>query len=162
MQSFNIFTIQQMLIDAFSSAIESYGVSDVSVNIERPKDSAHGDFSCPVAMLLAKKLKKQPLLIAGEIVKNLKLDTDFIMKVEVVPPGFINLKIHPLIFYQTLQRTLEENESYGKSAQGKGEKVILEFVSANPTGPLNIVSARAAALGESISNLLLASGTDIT
>jgi len=161
MQPLDIFKIQNILSDAFTLAIEPFGIQTVEVNIERPKDKTHGDFSCPVAMLLAKKLKKQPLLIAQEIVKNLKLDSGFITNVEVAAPGFINLKLHPQAFYQTLQRTLEENEAYGKSVQGKGEKVLLEFVSANPTGPLNIVSARAAALGESIANLLLASGTDI-
>jgi arginyl-tRNA synthetase len=132
------------------------------VNIERPKEKTHGDFSCPVAMFLAKKLKKSPILIAQEIVQNLKLDPDFITHVEVASPGFINLKLHPQIFYRTLEKALDENETYGKSFQGKGEKVLLEFVSANPTGPLNIVSARAAALGESIANLLLASGTDVS
>jgi arginyl-tRNA synthetase len=151
-----------LLINAFSLAIEPYGIFDVVINIERPKERTHGDFSCPVAMFLAKKLKKQPLVIAQEIVENLKLDPGLITSVEVAPPGFINLKLHPQVFYQTLKRTLEENENYGKSTHGKAEKVLLEFVSANPTGPLNIVSARAAALGESIANLLLASGTDIT
>jgi len=162
MQPLDIFKIQNILSDAFTLAIEPFGIQEVAVNIERPKDKTHGDFSCPVAMLLAKKLKKQPLLIAQEIVKNLKLDSGFITNVEVAAPGFINLKLHPQAFYQTLQRTLEENEAYGKSVQGKGEKILLEFVSANPTGPLNIVSARAAALGESIANLLLASGTEIS
>jgi arginyl-tRNA synthetase len=162
MLSLDIFRIQNLLINAFSLAIEPYGIFDVVINIERPKERFHGDFSCPVAMFLAKKLKKQPLLIAQEIVENLKLDPGLITSVEVASPGFINLKLHPQVFYQTLERTLEENENYGKSTQGKAEKVLLEFVSANPTGPLNIVSARAAALGESIANLLLASGTDIT
>ncbi len=162
MQPLDIFKIQNLLTDAFTSAIEPFGVKEVAVNIERPKEKTHGDFSCPVAMLLAKKLKKSPLLIAQEIVKNLKLDAAFITHVEVAAPGFINLKLHPHVFYQTLQRTLDENETYGKNDQGKGEKILLEFVSANPTGPLNIVSARAAALGESIANLLLSSGMDIS
>jgi arginyl-tRNA synthetase len=162
MQPLDIFKIQNLLVNAFTMAIEPFGIQEVAVNIEKPKEKTHGDFSCPVAMLLAKKLKKQPLLIAHEIVKNLKLDPGFITNVEVAAPGFINLKLHPQAFYQTLQRTLEENEAYGKNDQGKGEKILLEFVSANPTGPLNIVSARAAALGESIANLLLVSGTDVS
>jgi arginyl-tRNA synthetase len=162
MKNFNIFEIQSLLITAFSLAIEKYGISDVIINIERPKEKNHGDFSCPVAMLLAKKLKKQPLLIAQEILQNLKFDPLLVSQVEVAPPGFINLKLNPQVFYQILKQTLDENENYGKSDQGKGEKVLLEFVSANPTGPLNIVSARAAALGESIANLLLASGTSVT
>jgi arginyl-tRNA synthetase len=162
MQNPDIFSIQRKLTDEFISAIASFGVSDVVVNIERPKDKSHGDFSCPVAMLLAKKLKKQPLLIAQEIVKNLKFDLALITRVDVASPGFINLKLHSRIFYQILQDTLEESENYGRSTQGKGEKVLLEFVSANPTGPLNIVNARAAALGESIANLLMAAGTETT
>jgi arginyl-tRNA synthetase len=160
MQPFDIFSIQKTLANEFTSAIAAFGVSDIVVNIERPKDKSHGDFSCPVAMLLAKKLKKQPLLIAQEIVKNLKFDPMLISQVEVAPPGFINLKLHPRVFYQTLQQVLEETANFGKSSQGKGDKVLLEFVSANPTGPLNIVNARAAALGESIANLLMASGTE--
>lgn len=162
MQTFDIFKIQNLLINAFSLAIEKYGISDVVINIERPKEKSHGDFSCPVAMLLAKKLKKQPLLIAQEILRNFKIDPQLLSQVDVAPPGFINLKLNPQIFYQILKQTLDENDNYGKSDQGKDEKILLEFVSANPTGPLNIVSARAAALGESIANLLLSSGTNVT
>src|ERR1700722_13332925 len=119
MKNPDIFSIQHKLKDEFISAIASFGVSDVVVNIERPKDKSHGDFSCPVAMLLAKKLKKQPLLIAQEIVKNLKFDSALIAQVDVVAPGFINLKLQPRVFYEILQRVLEESESYGRSDQGK-------------------------------------------
>src|ERR1700722_4357608 len=114
MKNPDIFSIQHKLKDEFISAIASFGVSDVVVNIERPKEKSHGDFSCPVAMLLAKKLKKQPLLIAQEIVKNLKFDPTLITQIEVASPGFINLKLHPRNFYQILQHTLEESENYGR------------------------------------------------
>src|SRR6185503_12571993 len=157
----DIFTIQKTLIQAFTQAVAPFDAEGVTVTIERPKDKSHGDFSCPIAMNLAKKLKKAPLAIAQEIVKNLKLDEAFIAKVEVVAPGFINLRLNPSVFYASLEKAFSEDVNFGKSEQGKGEKILLEFVSANPTGPLNVVNARSAALGDCAANLLIASGTEV-
>jgi arginyl-tRNA synthetase len=157
----DIFSIQKSIIQAFTQAVSGFEAEDVVVNIERPRDKSHGDFSCPVAMNLAKKLKKAPMAIAQDIVKNLKLDPALVAKVEVVTPGFINLRLDPNVLYISLERALAQNESFGKNDQGKDEKILLEFVSANPTGPLNVVNARSAALGDCAANLLAASGTEI-
>ncbi len=162
MASQDIFSIQKNLADSLAEAIQSYGVSDVPVTIERPKDKSHGDFACPIAMHLAKKLKKQPLMIAQEIVQNLKVDQKMVEQVAVAPPGFINIKLRHQAFHQTLEQVLKTDGDYGKNDQGKEIRLLLEFVSANPTGPLNIVSARAAALGDSIAKLLTASGAQVT
>ena len=157
----DIFSIHKYLIDAFRKAAEPFGAADVSVSIESPKDKSHGDFASPIAMLLAKKLKKSPLSIAQDLINRLDLDPEIVLKTEIAPPGFINLRINPSLFHSGLELALRQGGDFGENDQEKNVKVILEFVSANPTGPLNIVSARAAALGDSIANLLSASGAEV-
>lgn len=158
---FDIFSIHEKVLQALTDVLFSMGDSEIIPIVERPKDNSHGDFSSPVAMSLSKKLKRPPLAIAEEISKNLKLDISIITRVEIAPPGFINFWLNPEVFYSSLSQVLRQNSDYGKNDQGKGEKVLLEFVSANPTGPLNVVNARSSALGDSIANLLEASNTEV-
>ncbi len=159
--NYDIFSLQKILSEAFQKSAEKMGSGDTTVSIEKPKDKSHGDFSAPLAMVLAKKLKKPPLNIAQEILQNLNIDPSILLKAEIAAPGFINLRLNPALFGFILQNALSQDVNYGKSTQGKGEKILLEFVSANPTGPLNVVNARAAAIGDSIANLLSASGTEV-
>lgn len=156
----DIFSVQRSLIDSFNRATSGI-YPDTTPSIERPREKSHGDFSCPVAMPLAKKLKRSPMAIAQEIASKLQFEPGFVAKVEVVPPGFINLRLEPGVFYACLEETLGKDVSFGQSDQGKGGKILLEYVSANPTGPLNVVNARASALGDSITRLLKASGTEV-
>ncbi len=154
----DIFWIKKTLTDAFEKALGELGFSDVAASIEIPKEKGHGDFSSPVAMFLAKKMKKAPLAIAQEIVQHLSFSKDFLLKLEIAPPGFINLTLNPRVYHEALLFAIQQDRQFGENNRSKGSKILLEFVSANPTGPLNVVNARAAALGDSIGNLLAASG----
>jgi len=154
----NIFSIKKTLTDSFEKALGELGFSDVIPAIEIPREIGHGDFSSPVAMFLAKKMKRAPLSIAQEIVGRLNFPPDFLLKMEIAPPGFINLTLNPKVYHQALLFAIQQDRMYGENNRGEGLKILLEFVSANPTGPLNVVNARAAALGDSIGNLLGASG----
>jgi arginyl-tRNA synthetase len=154
----DIFLIKKTMAEAFQKALADLDVADLTASLEIPKEKGHGDFSSPVALSLSKKLKKAPFGIAEEIVRRLSFPPGFLLKAEVAAPGFINLTLNPEVYHEALLFALGQDEKYGRNEQGRGLKILLEFVSANPTGPLNVVSARAAALGDSIANLLAASG----
>ena len=154
----DIFSIQQTLTSALQSAIAPYAVSDISVTLESPKDKTHGDYATPLALSLAKKLKKPPFPLAQEIVGRLKVDPALLGKAEAAAPGFINLKLTPNAFYGVLEMVLTQGPHYGQNNQLKNYRILLEFVSANPTGPLNVVNARAAVLGDAIARLIRISG----
>lgn len=157
----DIFSIHKTLAAAFQRAAEPFHAGDVPVIIEKPRDRSHGDLSSPIAMTLAKRVKKPPMAVAQELLQNLKFDPALVDRAEPAAPGFINLRLNPGVYYAGLEETLAQNELYGKNKQALGQRLLLEFVSANPTGPLNVVSARAAALGDSIANLLAASGVEV-
>ncbi|MDY6934264.1 MAG: arginine--tRNA ligase [Spirochaetota bacterium] len=132
-------------------------ISFPSVKIEYPKDEKHGDYSTPLALESAKILKESPMGI-GSILKEYIEGSEIIEKIEVVKPGFINIFLSLDFLHKTLISAIDEGENYGKCGRGTPKMVNIEFVSANPTGPLNIVSARAAALGDTLANLLEARG----
>ena len=157
----DIFSIQDSLRCALREAARGLNLEDAAVTLERPKDKSHGDYATPLAMALAKKLKKPPMEIAKAVLEKLKMDQGLVREAQAAPPGFINIRLHPSTLYSALQSSLEQDKDYGQNQQMKGLKLLLEFVSANPTGPLNVVNARAAALGDSIANLLTASGAEI-
>jgi len=131
---------------------------DISVSIERPRDASHGDVATPVAMSLAKKLKRNPIEIAEAIARTVSLPADVVAGVEAVKPGFINFRLALPVLQSTVRDVLRDGDTYGSSRDGAGKKIQVEYVSANPTGPLVIVSARAAAVGNSILNLLAFAG----
>ncbi len=157
----DIFTLQQALRTALKNSASSLGLPDCAITLEAPKDKSHGDYSTPLALSLGKQLKRPPLEIAREIAANLKTEEPLLESVVAAPPGFINMKLIPSAYYSALSGALAQDERYGTNVQGAGQKMLLEFVSSNPTGPLNVVNARAAALGDSIANLLTASGTQV-
>jgi len=130
--------------------------------IDIPKEKQFGDFSTNIAMQLARQAKMPPVKIASIIINNLRLENSYIEKVECAGPGFINFYLKLDWLYYTLQVIQKERENYGKSEIGKGQKVMVEFVSANPTGPLHMGNARGGALGDCIANVLEASGYDVT
>jgi arginyl-tRNA synthetase len=133
-------------------------LSPEEVQLERPKKDFFGDLSTNVAMMLAKEVQGDPLSIAEEIAAKLRLNRRLIKSWSVCAPGFINFKYGSSYLRQQLLEIHREAKNYGKSSIGKDQKVQIEFVSANPTGPLNVVNARAAAVGDSIANLLQACG----
>jgi len=130
--------------------------------LEVPREKVHGDFATNLAMILAKKAGQPPRKIAETIVQFFPVGKNWVRKVEVAGPGFINFFLEPSWLYQVLPEVEEEGENYGCSQIGKGKKVQVEFVSANPTGLLHMGNARGAALGDTLANILAAAGYDVT
>lgn len=122
--------------------------------IEIPNDSAHGDFSCNAALVSAKAFHSNPRAIAQNIADNAVLDGTVFDKIEVAGPGFINFFVSPRWFGETVSAVLENGADYGKVNVGNGKRVLVEFVSANPTGPMHIGNARGGAIGDCLSSLL--------
>ena len=134
-------------------------VADLAVagTVERTRDGSHGDFATNVAMRLAKPARKSPRDLAAIIVANLP-STDLIDKVEIAGPGFINFYLSATAFHAELKTILERNDSYGRQETRDKPRILLEFVSANPTGPLHVGHGRHAAYGATVGNLLEAAG----
>ena len=129
---------------------------------EKPKNEQHGDLTTNIAMLLAKLIKKNPRLVAQEIIEKTIIDPRSVVAVDIAGPGFINFKFADTFFTNQVSEILRNSESYGKSSLGGGKKTQVEFVSANPTGPLSVGHGRQAAIGDTISNLLQWTGYNVT
>jgi arginyl-tRNA synthetase len=125
--------------------------------IERSRDAAHGDFATGVAMRLAKAARSNPRALAQKIVAALPAN-DVVAKTEIAGPGFINFFMTPAAWQAEMSRVLAEGAGYGRRGDGSGQKAIVEFVSANPTGPLHVGHGRHAAFGATVANLLEADG----
>ncbi|MCJ8007884.1 arginine--tRNA ligase [Lederbergia wuyishanensis] len=132
------------------------------VILETPKDKAHGDYSTNMAMQLARIAKKAPRAIAEQIEVNIDRSKASIEKIEIAGPGFINFYMDNSYLTDIIRTILEQGEEYGRSNAGKGEKVQVEFVSANPTGDLHLGHARGAAVGDSLCNILDKAGYDVS
>ncbi len=130
------------------------------IQLERPRDTQHGDFACNVAMLLAKQLKQRPREIAEKIVSALPAAA-FVAKVEIAGAGFINVTLADHAYHQVITTILTQQHHYGTGQFGAGRSVMLEFVSANPTGPLHVGHGRGAAYGAALANLLTAAGYQV-
>ncbi len=130
--------------------------------LEVPRDERHGDFACNAAMLLAKRLRQSPRVIAERIASRLAEVSDLVERVEVAGPGFVNVWLSGSRWHDLLHRVLEAGPRYGHADLGKGQRVQVEFVSANPTGPLTLGHGRNAVLGDSIARLLEALGYQVT
>lgn len=129
--------------------------------VELPKHEGQGDFSTNIALVLAGIEKKNPREIAAKIAEMLLEETDLVQNVDVAGPGFVNVQIRPEVWHQLISEVETEAEKFGKSDVGAGKKVMVEFVSANPTGPLSIGHGRQAILGDAIARLLTATGHDV-
>lgn len=133
------------------------------IEIEVPKEKNHGDYSLNLAFLLSKKLKKPPIEIARHFKEKIEAQDrgEFFKKIEIAGPGFINLFIRDEIIQTLMGDIIAQKENFGKNNEGSGSKVIIEFVSANPTGPLHIGHGRWAAIGDAISNVLKECGYSV-
>jgi len=131
------------------------------INVEKPAHPEHGDFATNVAMQMAKPERKSPRAIAEILVNKLAGSSELIEKLEIAGPGFINFFIKDSAWRKTLVQIDNEGDQYGRSRVGAGKKVQVEFVSANPTGPLHIGHGRGAATGDAVSSLLEAAGFDV-
>ncbi|MTI15856.1 arginine--tRNA ligase [Rhodobacteraceae bacterium RKSG542] len=138
------------------------GTLDVSrVTVEPPRDSAHGDLATNAAMVLAKPLKMKPRDLAEKIAAGLEADAD-VASVSVAGPGFINIRLQPQVWSRVLGSIVAAERDFGRSAMGEGLKVNVEYVSANPTGPLHVGHTRGAVVGDALANLLAFAGYDVT
>lgn len=132
------------------------------IKIESPKDPANGDYSSNIAMVLTKLARKNPREIANQIVDNLDTTKANVKKVDIAGPGFINFYLDQQYLTDIIKSALTKGEAFGKSEERKNESIIVEYVSANPTGDLHIGHARNAAVGDTLSNVLNAAGYDVT
>ncbi len=153
--------LKQALIDAAKKAFEVELVLN-DVVIEIPKDKSHGDYSTNLAMQLTRTLKRNPRMIADELLNALDYESAAIENCEIAGPGFLNFKIKNTSLAQVITKVLTEGDAYGHNDSGNHEKVNVEYVSANPTGDLHLGHARGAAWGDSITRLMKASGYDVT
>jgi len=157
--------LRQIIIIAIQKATDEKNLNVREIpefHIEVPQDSAHGDFAVNVAMLMAREAKMAPRKIAEIIVNQMDIENSFIQKVEVAGPGFINFFLKPTWANSVIFDILDLKSDFGRDNVGKSKKVQVEFVSANPTGPMHMGNARGAALGESLAALLKATGYDVT
>ncbi len=157
--------IKKVIGDSISKAVEAGEIPAVEVSeitVEIPREKEHGDFSTNIAMQLVKQVRKAPKIVADIIIKNLNLEGTYIDKVDCAGAGFINFYLNNNWLYDTLKVIQDEGNSYGKINVGQGQKVMVEFVSANPTGPLHMGNARGGALGDCIASVLQAAGYDVT
>lgn len=149
--------IKQSVNEAFSLEVE-----DQMVMVERPRDPKMGDYSTNIAMRLAKSLHKKPVDIANELVEVLKKNLTEASEVSVAGPGFINFKINESALSACINQIIDAGKDYGKSEFGKHEKLLVEYVSANPTGDLHCGHARGAAWGDALCRILSEAGFDVT
>ncbi|KXB58898.1 arginine--tRNA ligase [Gemelliphila asaccharolytica] len=149
------------IINLLEKSIKSMGISDVNIYIETPKNSKNGDFSTNIAMQLTKILRKNPKLIAKEIIDNLEKSNIF-EKIEIAGPGFINFFVKKSSLADVLEEVFSKKENYGENNIGNGEKILLEYVSANPTGDLHVGHARNAAVADSLVRIMKRSGYNVT
>jgi arginyl-tRNA synthetase len=155
--------MKQYLHDKILAALESLHYPDgQKLTFEKPKLAAHGDLTTNIAMTLAKSVGKNPRTIAQEIVDALAIEPELVSSVEIAGPGFINVRFTREFFTRELGSILEQGSLFGKSDVGGGKKSQVEFVSANPTGPLSVGHGRQAAIGDTIANLLEWTGHDVT
>ena len=134
---------------------------EVAIELEKPRQEGHGDWATNLALILAGQEKKPPREIAGIIVDNLGQTNGFIENVEIAGPGFINFTLSDRVWQRVVDVVLTQGEAFGRTGLGQGQKVQVEFVSANPTGPLHVGHGRGAALGDALARLLDAAGYQV-
>ncbi len=162
----NLFSeIRALVLDALtqmqSEGVLPEGLSFDNVAVEPPRDAAHGDMATNAAMVLAKPAKMKPRDIADALAGKLAAD-ERISSAEVAGPGFLNLRLNPLVWQGVISTVLQNGTDYGRSQMGHGLKVNVEYVSANPTGPLHVGHTRGAVFGDALASLLDYSGYDVT
>jgi arginyl-tRNA synthetase len=159
--------MKQLTIEIIQKALDSlkeqWGVDNLpDVEVEVPKNESMGDFATTIAMRLSKQLKKPPRQTAEEIAEKInEQQAGLFEKIEIAGPGFINFRFKNDFFHGRLENLLKERHSLLKTDIGKGRRIQVEFVSANPTGPLHIGHGRGAAVGNALCNILKAAGFDV-
>ncbi len=152
---------KEKIYSLLTTLASQMGAKEAEFLLEIPKDKSHGDLASNIGLALSKTLKKNPLEIAKDLVESLKENKeleDYFEKVEAVAPGFINFYFSKNFLASEISEIIEKGDSFGSLEIGRGKKVSVEFVSANPTGPLHIGNARGGPLGDSIANVLQKAG----
>lgn len=156
---------KQALIGLFTRALTAIGAGSLPVTLERPKLAEHGDVACTVALQSAKILHKAPRQIAEQLVSVMKADPEFstlLSSAEIAGPGFINLRLAKSAQQEIVKTVLRQGDAFGTNQSKAGQSVIVEYVSANPTGPLHLGHARQGALGDVLSKILATQGWAVT
>lgn len=152
------------ILSLFNDALVSMGVDNAQILLERPKVAAHGDLACNVAMQLARQLKKNPRAIATELIEkiqSLPQSKELIESFEIAGPGFINMRLSQQAKTFAIREVLRLGSDFGKNKDHAGESILIEYVSANPTGPLHLGHARQGSLGDVLSNLMRTQGWNV-
>ena len=152
------------ILSLFNDALVSMGVDNAQILLERPKVAAHGDLACNVAMQLARQLKKNPRAIATELIEkiqSLPQSKELIESFEIAGPGFINMRLSQQAKTFAIREVLRLGSDFGKNKDHAGESILIEYVYANPTGPLHLGHARQGALGDVLSNLMRTQGWNV-
>lgn len=157
--------LRERIIDALGRAVANEELPAEPIpdfNIEKPANSANGDFSANVALAGAKAFKKAPRAIAQSIVNNIDLQNTLFEKVEIAGPGFLNFFLSQKYYTEIVKDVIAKGTNYGKSDYGRNKKILVEFVSANPTGPMHIGNARGGAIGDCLAAVLEWAGFEVS
>ena len=157
--------LREKILDALGRAVANGELPAEPLpafNIEKPANSANGDFSSNIALAGAKAFKKAPRMIAQSIADNVDLEGTLFEKVEIAGPGFLNFYLSQRYYSEIVKDVITRGEDYGASNFGKGKKVLVEFVSANPTGPMHIGNARGGAIGDCLAAVLEKAGYNVS
>ena len=157
--------IEEKLVQSISKVVENkFGIKpeEGTIMIEIPKDNSNGDYSTNAAMRLTKLLKRRPQEIAEELKNELLKEIDDVDSIEIAGPGFINFWMKKDALANIINTIIEAQDKYGESNTGKGQKLLEEYVSANPTGVLHCGHARGAAWGDSCTRIMKKAGFDVT
>ena len=155
--------VEHMLMEAFNKVLGPKDIGKIDQNlisVEPPRDKEHGDVATNVAMVFAKTLSVKPRDLAIKICNELDRN-DYVAAVKVAGPGFINIKLVDEVWFKSLHFILKSEKDYGSSALGAGKKINIEYVSANPTGPLHAAHARGAVVGDALARLLMKTGYEV-
>lgn len=144
--------------------VEKAGLAgfDAPIEIEKPRDEGHGDFSTNIAMRLAKPAKSNPRALAEKLIEAFDTEGTVIEKIETAGPGFINFTLNQESLYEVMKVIEDEGEDYGRVNIGNGKKIMVEFISSNPTGPMHVGNARGGAIGDCLASILEYAGYDVT
>lgn len=155
-------TGDEFIKQQLNAFLDAKGLKNIDIILQKPKEEKFGDVATNLALQLAGTMKKPPRQIAEEIKNFFPAENPYVNKIDIAGPGFLNFFISSRSLYEELSRILKETEGYGKSDRGRGKRVQIEFVSANPTGPLTIGHGRGAVLGDTIARLMETLSYEVT
>ena len=153
--------MKNKIVELIQNSLAKLEIDGVDIHVETPKNTDNGDFSSNVAMQLTRVLRKNPRVIAEEIISNIEED-EAVEKIEIAGPGFINFFVKKSSLGSVVGKILDDDFNYGANNTGQGKKVLLEYVSANPTGTLHVGHARNAAYSDSLARIMKKSGYDLS